>query len=108
MERVFAWYYLIIRSVYVTDVIELTFIHPTPFPVSHCISAGLKELVLVAGPPITVSLNVSAPIVMFSDIQAVMFRGYRSKGGDKVLEVNICSPVKFVRAETTSAGTRLL
>jgi hypothetical protein len=56
----------------------------------------------------TVSLKVSAPIVMFSEIQAVMFRGYKSKGGEKVLEVNICSPVKFVKAETTSAGTKVL
>jgi hypothetical protein len=70
----------------------LTVRNPTSAPVYHWMRAGLKVFGLVAGPPITVSLKVSAPMLMLGASQAVMFLGYKSKGGEKVEDVKVCSP----------------
>lgn len=67
-------------------------------------SAGLKVLGFFAGPPIAVSLNDSAPIEMLGTSHEVIFLGKMSNGGEKVEDLNVCSPLNSFKAGMTASG----
>lgn len=56
----------------------------------------------------TFSAKDSAPMVRLGDSQAVMLRGYVSKGGEKADVRMVWVPGKEVSAERVEEGTRVL
>lgn len=71
-------------------------------------TAGLKVDGFFAGPPTTLSLKLSAPMLIPSASQATTCRGKESNGIEYAEVLTVCSPGNLLKESTTDGDTREL